>query len=551
MNDNSTEGWPAAILAAVSKEEQADAKLPSIPDQLAVGDKACQAHRWPVAARISIEGHSRNYRSLEKLCQDCPDYARLVQLIERNQVKVVVAIRYDRIGRRFALIATFADLCQGHEVYPYMLDAPVEPGPGQDITRLWLTAIGAAQVEYDNRTRVYNYRMGQRGRVYRLGLSNATTPAYGYRRVGSLKDARLVLEETEARWVHWMFQHRAEGAGYHTIAQELNAMTVPPPGEMIRRGPRPQHGWHTHVVRRILHNPVYAGLACWREWRARRPDDPAPEPELLEHEGILVPRPARSWRDGMPLLLRDLHVNAGAHPAIVAADLWNQVQRINAANARTYPNRSGNHYLLSGLLQCGLCGDSMSHFRRLDRPGVPVQIKCSRYARMGKALPGNPHGCRCNCHNEAPVRDFVLGWVREAIDRPAEFLHALEAEAESNDQAAQVSALRREIQGIERRQGNIAAVLEERWSEMDEAEREHYDGRRQALAAQRARAQSELEALLATDRRIGQLRHTLEDLAVLQDKMASYGDEDWSPIIRMLVQRIVLVRGQRPRIIPR
>ncbi len=512
-----TTGWPCALYAAVSKEEQADPNLPSIPDQLARDEVAAKQHGWPVVERIAIEGHSRNYRSLEALCRDCPEYAHLVELVTTRQIKVIVAVRYDRLGRKFSLIAALADLCSELEVYPYVLDQPVEPGPGQDLARLWLTAIGGTIVETDNRLRVSNYRMGQRSRVTKLGLSNATTAPYGYTRAGSGKDVRFAVRWDQAVHVQYIFMRRREGASYPQIAAELNAQGVSSPQGA-------DTGFSPKTIAAILRNIFYIGKVRWREWR-RRTDGRGKEC-IAAHEG------------------------QGLHEAIVDQPLWDDVQRINGSRTRLCPNSSGQTYLFSGLLRCGHCGDSMSHYRRPNRPRTPVCVRCSRRLRMGKKSADNPRGCIANNHPEWWLREKVLAWIQGKLADPERFVAELEAQARDAGRDARAEALRHELAGLEKRARNVAAILEEQWTDLTADERDHYNDRRRALAGQVTKVRAELDGLQASERRIAGIRATLEQFAQFHDQLGQFTDAEWRPIIHALVRRIVVYRDRDPEIIP-
>ena len=76
------------------------------------------------------------------------------------------------------------------------------------------------------------------------------TPAYGYRKD---EDGNLIIEETEAEVVRWIFEAYLNGMGAYVIAKMLNDHKIP----TIRGSEK----WQDSVVKNILMNPVYEGDA--------------------------------------------------------------------------------------------------------------------------------------------------------------------------------------------------------------------------------------------------------------------------------------------------
>ena len=76
------------------------------------------------------------------------------------------------------------------------------------------------------------------------------TPAYGYRKD---EDGNLIIEETEAEVVRWIFESYLNGMGAYVIAKMLNDHQIP----TIRESEK----WQDSVVKNILINPVYEGDA--------------------------------------------------------------------------------------------------------------------------------------------------------------------------------------------------------------------------------------------------------------------------------------------------
>jgi DNA invertase Pin-like site-specific DNA recombinase len=180
--------------------------------------------------------------------------------------------------------------------------------------RLWLTIILAfAQWQLEALTESWD-------EAVRNHIANgvARSEPYGYKRdvapPGATKAEQhgysrgLRPDKTEARLVKKMFELRAAGASWHTIADEMTKRGVVPP--------RGGDEWVYGTVRGIVQNRVYLG-------------------ELRSGE----------------------HENLGAHEPIVGEGLWASAQ---LPPSRT-PSREGREtYLLAGLVRCAGCGARMT-----------------------------------------------------------------------------------------------------------------------------------------------------------------------------------------------
>ncbi len=180
------------------------------------------------------------------------------------------------------------------------------------------------------------------------GFSTGGRAPYGYRRV-EVPDPRgrvdrtgrpilrvtLVIEPVEAAIVRRIFETYASGEGYTRIAKALNA-------ELIT-GPR-GGTWDASTVREILGNDVYRGARAYGRIRKVR---------TASGTRSKRPRPREDWT-----------FKEGAHPAIIAGDLWQRVQRRREAAAAALretgllgaTRRTQTRYLLTGLLTCEVCG---------------------------------------------------------------------------------------------------------------------------------------------------------------------------------------------------
>lgn len=177
------------------------------------------------------------------------------------------------------------------------------------------------------------------------------TPAYGYRKD---EEGNLIIEESEAEVVRWIFESYLNGMGTYVIAKMLNDRRIP----TIREGER----WQDGVVKNILLNPVYEGDAL----RQRTYTEKQFPFTRKENKGQM-----------------NMYLTKDAHPPIITHEEAEAVQSIMEYRSRTLNmngEKSQNRYLLSGRIICGECG---SHFRRqkiyIGKPYEKIIWTCHRH----------------------------------------------------------------------------------------------------------------------------------------------------------------------------
>src|SRR5262249_35471182 len=149
------------------------------------------------------------------------------------------------------------------------------------------------------------------------------------------------------------------------------------------------------TVRRVLHNPIYAGAYAY----GQRPVDPRWRPATGGD------RPARPWApmERWKVLLRD-HL-----PAYITWGRYMDNQRRLQQN-RSLPDTSGTPRggvaLVAGLLVCGTCGRRM---RASYRARHKAHYTCERHLQQGTEQV-------CYGLNAAVIDDLVAGQVLRALE---------------------------------------------------------------------------------------------------------------------------------------
>ncbi|MCW3817758.1 recombinase family protein [Micromonospora sp. DR5-3] len=195
-------------------------------------------------------------------------------------------------------------------------------------------------------------------------------PPYGYRLVDAgphpnrahaawgRRLHRLEPDPATAPHVRWIFEQRLAGYSVASIARALNDTGIPcPSGADPARNPhRSGQRWMLTTVAAILANPRYTGRQVWNRQRNDH-DDLTPDGTVARHREVQRWNAASQW-----VISRQI-----AHPPLVTEEQFVAAQAIHTAP--TPADGAPRHYLLAGLVCCGICGRIMDSHWVHARPG--------------------------------------------------------------------------------------------------------------------------------------------------------------------------------------
>ena len=168
----------------------------------------------------------------------------------------------------------------------------------------------------------------------------------------------LAIDPQEAETVKAIFQLYLKHKSFRGAVHALNSS-----GIKTREG-RP---WASTSVRRILQNPIYYGALTYNKRKSfGKTSRPRPKEEHIVVEGAFDP--------------------------IIPKDQFLEVQQIIENQKRIPPSSKGSQYLLTGLLECQLCGAKMYGYSYDPRKeGKTYQYyRCNGHISKGSAVcPGN------------------------------------------------------------------------------------------------------------------------------------------------------------------
>jgi site-specific DNA recombinase len=313
----------AAIYARYSTDRQSES---SITDQLRVCRERAEREGWQVVERFEFTDEGISGAALGNR----PGMQALQRAGIAREFDVALVTDLTRLSRSQRDLANFIEQLRFRGV-----------------------RIIGVQDGFDSLNRTARMQAGLAGIMseeFRAGIADRTRSALemrakaqqktGGRPYGYGTDRRPV--EPQASIAREIFSRYAASETMRAIADDLNARGVPSPGAKWKRERRRKDGrWLVSALHAILHNPLYVGRVIWnRSSWVKHPDTGVREcREQPESEWIVHEVPAA---------------------ALVDRRTWEVVQaRLSQNNsaAGKKPGRGGKpRYLLSGLLDCGLCG---------------------------------------------------------------------------------------------------------------------------------------------------------------------------------------------------
>jgi DNA invertase Pin-like site-specific DNA recombinase len=296
-------------------------------------------------------------------------------------------------------------------------------------------------------------RRGQREATLE-GFSTGGRAPYGYRRVEvsdprgrtdrtgrPIKRVTLAIEPAEAAIVRRLFEMYAAGMGYTRIAKRLNDEGLPGPWG---------GSWAGSAIREMIRNDVYRGVRVYGRTK-----------KIKTAHGTRSKRPR-------PEAART--IKEGAHPAIIDPALWERVKTRREAVAKAYAGNASHfaatksvqtRFLLTGLLQCGVCGGNfaarVAHTQR--GAGRYYYYGCAFRARRGTSV----------CQNatllpQAAIERDVLEILQQAVLTPGTLDRLLTVvnarlRAQATVSRPRIKELRRALTLVDREIGNYTRAI--------------------------------------------------------------------------------------------
>ena len=422
-----------ALYARYSSDQQ---RAASIEDQFRVCRERAAREGWKIAGAYkdsAISGDSMILR---------PGIQALLEDARRGMFEILVAEALDRVSRDQADVATLYK----HLRFAGVTVVTLAEG---EISELHVGLKGTMNALFLKDLAAKTHR-GLRGRV-EAGKSGGGL-CYGYDVVKSfdgsgdpVRGGRTV-NEAEAEIVRRVFREFADGASPRAIARRLNGEGVPGPSGKL---------WMDTTIRGhakrgtgLINNELYIGRLVWNRLRYVK------NPETGKRVSRI--NPPEEWIVAEVPELRivdDALWKAVKHRQ---GEITEQYATVIKATQSARANRlNGAHrprHLLSGLLECGVCGGPYS-MRGQDRYG------CSNHIMTGTC--SNGRGIR-----RSVIEERVLAGLKDRLMAPEAAAEAMRAWAEetnriNRERRASGASDRKELAQVEKKIAAMIAVIED------------------------------------------------------------------------------------------
>ncbi|MFI8713654.1 recombinase family protein [Brevibacillus brevis] len=414
------------IYARVSTEEQAKSGF-SLDDQL----RECRKKAATSEAAEYVDDVSGEFL-------DRPALSRLRRDAKEGLITKIVCLDPDRLSRKLMNQLLITDEFDKRGIELVFVNGEYAKTPeGQ----LFYSMRGAI-AEFEKAKINERMSRGRREKA-RQGRVLRDFQIYGYSY--DSKKEQIVINEAEAAVVRLVFDLFTQP---NELVQGINGIAV----YLTNKGVPTKRGasvWHRQVVRQMLMNEAYVGRFYQNKWNT---------------EGML----GNQFREAdekvrMKMRPKDEWISLPC-PSIIDEVKFEHAQRLLKESRRRWAGRSFNEYLLSGLVRCGSCGNTMSG-RKVKNWSHHV----FEYTDVKNTAGAKNKGCgrRVRCEQ---LDNQVWETVRSWLNNPDEIAIAVEEKVETPFEQVELERLQKELEKTKagrKRLLKLFASVEEDISEED------------------------------------------------------------------------------------
>lgn len=362
-----------AIYARVSTEEQAKHGF-SLKDQIREGKVKAGTDKVLEYVDEGISGEFLDRPALTKLRED----------VRSGTVHKVICLDPDRLSRKLMNQLIISEEIESRAELVFVNGDYARTPEGQLFYQMRGAISQFEKAKINERMSRGRREKARQGRILR------DFHVYGYD--FDPETEQFTVNEREAAVVRLIFDlfTRSDGRtrGINGIAKYLNDHSIPA-----------KHGgiFHRQVVRQMLMNRAYIGEFYQNKWntegmlgnRYKNPEDRIPQRQ----------RPKSEW---IQLTI----------PTIIDEEQFNIAEELLEQSRRRFAGSSKRTYLLSGLLRCDECGNTLTG-RKYRNWGKDILVYTDRKATTGAKHPG--------CGTTIPCQkldDIVWGKIVEWVGVP-------------------------------------------------------------------------------------------------------------------------------------
>jgi Site-specific recombinases, DNA invertase Pin homologs len=398
------------IYARVSTEEQARSGY-SLRDQLRECRKKAGTSEVVEYVDEGVSGEFLDRPALTKLRQD----------VREGLITRLICLDPDRLSRRLMNQLLISDEIEKRAQLEFVNGEYLQNPEG----RLFYQMRGAIS-EFEKAKITERFSRGRREKA-RQGRVVRDYKVYGYS--FDNEKSQLVINDYEANIVKLIFdlftgKSIIRTAGINGIALYLTEMKIP-----TKRGAKV---WHRQVVRQILMNRAYIGEFYQNRWNT---------------EGMLGNKfKDREQRIPMRIRPKPEWILVPC-PRIIDDEQFEFAQELLNVSRQRWAGSRKHRYLLSGLVRCGNCGNTMTG-RRAKNWGKYIY----QYTDVKNTAGAKSKGCGKKMSAEqleVMVWEEVQGWLNQS-DKFAFCLEQNESELNISYEEAEIERLEKELENREK-----------------------------------------------------------------------------------------------------
>ncbi|OZB90043.1 recombinase family protein [Paenibacillus sp. XY044] len=495
------------IYGRVSTEEQARSGF-SIDFQIREGKKKAGTDEVKIYMDEGISGEF-----LER-----PDLNRLRQDVKDGIITKIIVLDPDRLARKLMLQLIITDEFERRGVELVFINGDYAKTPeGQ----LFYSMRGAI-AEFEKAKINERMTRGRREKA-KQGKVIKGSPIYGYN--FDKQNYEYVINDDEARVVQLIFNLFTRP---NDIARGINGIAVYLTDNQIptKRGGKV---WHKQVVRQILMNETYTGRFAQNKWNTEGMLGNKHKPKGEKVKMKL--RPESEW----------IYVDC---PQIISKLQFEQAQKLLGESRRRFAKDSLRQYLLSGLVRCGECHNTMTG-RRSKNWGKYILEYSDVKNTSGAKFKGC--GMKVKCED---LDNAVWEKVHEWLSQPEEIAAASLEESQDTFADKEIARIERDLEKTRAARKRLIKLFSSDIGmgedEIREELRELAD-KEEHLKAQLEQLTSELDEMQQMESSRNLLQETLEYYLTLNPDELTF--EDKQNLIRRVVKEVRVFNNEEVNII--
>lgn len=487
-----------------------------------------------VYVRVSTEEQSKKGYSLQNQIQECkekagtnevieyvddgysgeflerPGLSKLRKDVQAGQIEAVYCYDPDRLSRKLMNALIIDDEFRSKGVEIIYINGEYADSPEGKMFYSFRGAISEFEkAKINERMTSGRTRKAKEGKV----VKNSNIYGYDYDK----PNARYVTNEFEARIVRLIFdKFTNDQIGMNSIAKYLTAQGI--------KTKMNKDTWHRQVVRQILMNEAYTGTYYQNKWNT---------------EGMLKNKYTNNPDEKISMKMRDKSEWIAVDiPQIISDEQFNQAAELLKEARRRWAKSSVNQYLLSGLLRCQGCGNTMTGVKARWW-GKTRFIYTDRKNHAGAKHPG--------CVLEIPTEkldNFVWGQIQTLLDEP-EKINEYNNNVDVSDELEQAEHLEKEIEKTKKGREKLYSLFAMEDLNVDEIKKQIVD-----FQEKENNLQQELDKL--NDKIESAKKKTdIEQIRKIMNQFVKKGEftfEEKRNYIRLLVKQIIVKDKENIRI---